>query len=429
MSNPGEIAISASEVLLIVQRHLLENNEENLEVISHELKPFSATTQGFLSNHRYLCIVLKQKVKDRVIGHQLKFFAKLAPVHSAAFLKYVDDLNVFEKESNNYHWLIPRLENINIGTVFAPKCYLARNDILIFEDLTDSQYRLGNSAGGILDYEHLKLALRTLACMHSASIVLESRTGKSIEEQYPKCTQENCYPEDPNRLRHTFYQLGVETLSAFIPLMPEYMDSPDICKITDRFNELMQKIFSFVRTSTKYRNVFCHGDVYANNLMFRYEESSDQGSVPIDCKLIDYQFCRYAPPALDALCALCNSTTRLFRQNNLNSLLDDYYAVLGSFLANHNINIEDEFPREEFEETAEYFKLAALMESCFFSHISLLPEEIANGICNNSDNFQLFFSDDRISMCVKAFENDSNYRERIRDTLSDIIDNYILNEN
>ncbi|CAD7079275.1 unnamed protein product [Hermetia illucens] len=426
MSSSGEVKVSSSDVLQIVQRHYREFDEKSLKILGYDFVPFSNDTQGFLSHQQYLCVLLKHQTKDGIFEEKLKFFAKLMPISSESLTSYIEDFNVFDKEANVYRVLFPRLQGINLGTEFAAKCFMARNDILVFENLAEKQFRLGTMPGSILDFHHLKVALKTLASIHSASIILESRSKKSLLELYPQCLQENAYPEDKNSTWVGFVKLTIKTLSSFISLIPKYRDSPDLDILIKKFNKTLDRIFIFARKSDKYRNVVNHGDLWANNLLFRYDTKDPNSPKPIECRLVDFQLVRYAPPMLDVLTILTIPTTSAFRKNYLDNLLELYYEFMKDFLKDHNINIEEEIPKEQFNDSVEYFKLAGLIESCLFSHITLLPPDIADSIHQNSADFAKFATRDKFEICKKAFESNQVYRERMTDMISEIMDNYVL---
>lgn len=73
-------------------------------------------------------------------------------------------------------------------------------------------------------------------------------------------------------------------------------------------------------------NVMCHGDLWVNNLMFRYDGRTDRVA---DVRLIDLQTARCASPVIDILHFVFTSTERSMRDAHLDELLQCYLdAVL-----------------------------------------------------------------------------------------------------
>merc|ERR1712168_533338 len=57
----------------------------------------------------------------------------------------------------------------------------------------------------------------------------------------------------------------------------------------------------------------CHGQPWAGNVYFRYEEDSDGENVPVDAIFTDFQSCSYGRTGQDIAHFLLASTTREFR--------------------------------------------------------------------------------------------------------------------
>lgn len=70
------------------------------------------------------------------------------------------------------------------------------------------------------------------------------------------------------------------------------------------------------------------GDVWINNTMFRYDDNGK----PIQVKLIDWQFARYASPVVDIILCLLSCTRKELRDKHYDELVMIYYESLSSFL-------------------------------------------------------------------------------------------------
>ena len=108
-------------------------------------------------------------------------------------------------------------------------------------------------------------------------------------------------------------------------------------------------------------------------------------------------------------------------------LLDDYYNFLSKFLEREHLNIEGYLARQEFNETADKFRIVGLIESLLFSHLTDLPTELAEAVTSSANGFTDFFDAKRVDMCLEAFRTDDVYRERMTDMLEDFVDTFVLN--
>lgn len=229
-------------------------------------------------------------------------------------------------------------------------------------------------------------------------------------------------------LRRKWVQNSVSVLCEMVKAVPEYRTQST--EMVQHLTTVIMEIFEYCQPSQEFRNVFSHGDLWANNVMFRYASFKDgcrrDDLLPVEAKLVDFQLARYAPPALDVLTLIANTTDRSFRDEHLVKLLDMYYCHLGSELQNHNLDICVEYPRQEFDDSCRYYHLAGIIESALFGHLTLLPADITSSIVNTADGFEQFTGESRIGMCMKAFQSNAFYRERLSGILREIVDLYVL---
>lgn len=394
----------------------------NFEVNCFNLKPISDDPAGFLGSHRYLVVEVTVKNAAKQDAKQkLRFFTKSAPIEIASRMEYLEEFGVFKKEISVYRDVLPKFQDIFEG--IAPKCYYADNNWLVFEDLHQQGYRMGAGRDGLYDREHLKCAIKNLAALHAASLIYEVRQNLKIDELNPLAAKENAYPETntPEHMRFRNFINAIKVFKAFLKEMPKY--SEQLNYIFNHIQDIMFVIFKFVKTSTKYRNVFSHGDLWANNIMFQYGK---YGEIPTQSCFVDFQLARYAPPMLDLITLLTIPTTREFRQKYLMELLADYYRYMTDFLKHEHFSIEDFITEQEFYASFEEFRICGLIESCLFSHLTILPPDLTKSLTASTDGFTDFFDHKREEICLKAFTTDETYRTRLTDMLEDLVDNFIV---
>uniref|UniRef100_A0A1I8PWT3 CHK kinase-like domain-containing protein n=1 Tax=Stomoxys calcitrans TaxID=35570 RepID=A0A1I8PWT3_STOCA len=426
------IQLTHHEVQGLCQNYLRDNYEPEsiaaeknfkLNVIRYKLNPISDSPSGFLGHHRFLVVDVHMEKNGRIEINKIRFFIKAAPAEIASRMEYIEEFGVFKKEIVVCRDVLPKLQDIFAGV--APKCYYADNNLLVFEDLQYRGYRMAAARDGLLDYKHLQCALKSLAAMHAASIVFELREKRTIVDIFPEAVIENAYPALPLPPEHVRYQNfanGVEVFLELIKQMPKYHSHMDV--IQEQLYPKMSTIFKLAQTSKHFLNVFSHADLWANNIMFAYDKSNE---IPIQCRFVDYQLARYAPPMLDVITILTIPTSREFRSKHLMDLLGDYYRYMGEFLLREQLLIEDFLSPKEFWQTFEEYRICGLIESCLFSHLTILPPSLTQSLTSSTDGFSDFFNRKRVDLCLAAFKSDQIYRERLSDMLEDVVDNYILN--
>lgn len=466
--NESIIKFTNDELLLICRRYFLDQSKiseklNKLKIIAYDIKRLSETPLGFLGEHNTLRITYQLKSN---VNAELSVFTKTLP----QFSDYVKNFNGFNKEICLYQFLLPRLQDVTIGSKkWAPNCYLTRSDnLLVMENLNEEDFQMApKTNGGRFDYDHLVVALKTLARFHASTIIFEERTHRKIPQHYPGYLKENAYPsvtpeEEDGSIRVIGFKNACAALVALAKLIPKYRDADENVKqrIEIELPVVLRQIFVLCQPSKVYRNVVNHGDLWSNNILFRYDEklepsrrrlserliveceihddsinrqtsngtsNKNSNNRPIDARLVDFQLARYAPPILDVVSLISITTNTHFREKYMEKLLEHYYECLIEEIQRHDIDIDDVLNKRELIESYNSYRLAGLIESCLFSHLTLLPESMTLALVSSSKSFDEFIqSSGRSQICVEAFNQDENYRLRMSDMLMEIVDNYVI---
>ncbi|XP_021703900.1 uncharacterized protein LOC5568178 isoform X5 [Aedes aegypti] len=509
MVDPAALGLTEEDVELIVKRYLQEKRDRynaKFRVLSYHVKRLSEEPIGYLGDHYFLNVVLREKMvhysaeeEEYAEEEYLSFFLKILPEQVPKLADYVREMGCFRKEIQLYTHLIPRLQDVTIGTKpFAPRAYLTKDEkLLVFENLKAEGYRMLENNKSLLDFAHLEVALKTVAKLHAASLVLEERTKQSIMKLYSGHLNENVYIDDDTYVRKTNLDNAIKALCELIKRIDKYRNSDKLDFILAKFPEVIRRIYDFARPSTEYRNVFNHGDLWNNNLMFKYDEpetsapNSDPGacsgeggaaghqqehqpqgadqsppscsihangekrrrkrsdivrpnpfnfentpftedrepwSCVRDCVMIDFQIARYSPPAYDVMSLLNTTTTRPFRTVYLDRLAKLYYEFLRGELEWFQIDVDEVFPGDHFRDSCEEYKLAGLIDSILFRHLTLLPVDLVASCkeCPVPVSFENLMENSISDLGIKAWDTCENYRFMMTDLLSDLIDSYIL---
>lgn len=98
---------------------------------------------------------------------------------------------------------------------------------------------------------------------------------------------------------------------------------------------LYRTMYKCVRDTSADWTVICHGDLWINNLMFRYNRGECDG-----VKFIDLQTLRYTSPVIDILHFLYTSTERSVRDAHMDNMIDDYVESLYDTLQKFDVHDE-----------------------------------------------------------------------------------------
>ncbi|XP_055315524.1 uncharacterized protein LOC129575663, partial [Sitodiplosis mosellana] len=236
--------------------------------------------------------------------------------------KLVRSRNVFAKEICIYNEIIPRIESVfkaaNIPTKLTPKCYDSdvQQSYLILEDLTFANYYTIPRSQG-LNFDHIKLCLRTLALWHAASV-------KIMNNEIPSFYDIFLMPHvSLNGSPHyrTLFENAVSACSK------TFENHSNLQKIAQKLNQLTNRVFEKCCVATerydKALNVLTHGDLWSNNIMFSTELSTE--TLPL---FLDFQMSYFGSPILDVSYLLFTSANDTVTSDEFNQLFDYYCEQL-----------------------------------------------------------------------------------------------------
>lgn len=130
-----------------------------------------------------------------------------------------------------------------------------------------------------------------------------------------------------------------------------------INKIEKLSGQMYNRMSAHVNDTTANKwNVLCHGDLWINNLLFKYD--CHHSKMPVTgVKLIDLQTVRYSSPIIDILHFFYSSTRRNLRDTYLDQLLADYLVAFRNELWRHLHDCYPEVLRTiDSEFTLEYIR-------------------------------------------------------------------------
>lgn len=178
-------------------------------------------------------------------------------------------------------------------------------------DLADCRDRLNLS-----DVEMFNI-MKSLAIMHSSSIVYEYCNNISIGEAFTNCLQEitlSCSVP--------WLNTGLNALVEVAKIHPKYKTVGGQAFIANELLPHLYMICSMADTSLKYRNVLCHRDLWGGNIFLNYKDPH-RAAV-----FVDFQTCRYSPPAIDIIFILFMNLSRERRILSDDVYLRYYYRQL-----------------------------------------------------------------------------------------------------
>ena len=192
--------------------------------------------------------------------------------------------------------------------------------VIVLEDLGPRGFLLQNFTEG-LDNLHVDVVMKALAHFHAAAFVLKRQIApESLPDRYPITITANSFSKDS-----VFVRFMKHNTELYAEMLETYGDS-DLAQwvreffIGDSFQESLKQ--SAAPDDEKLA-ITCHGDLWTNNILFRYKDDTPQEAV-----MLDFQFLRYANFIQDVIFFLVTSTLPAFWMNEYHKPLKKYYNYL-----------------------------------------------------------------------------------------------------
>lgn len=298
-----------------------------------------------------------------------------------------------------------------------------RDDILVFEDLTLSSYE---TIPLTIEFEseHLQKALKTLSVFHSSSIVFESRElvpkGNNIGQEFKDMLFETTFFHGSE-----WIECGVRAIKTAALERTKYGKGTKYGPLIEaEFKAKVRKTYDMVKDPVyKVSSVFCHRDLWSNNLMFKFDKDDDSYSRPHHCLLLDFAISRYLPLTVDVLIAIILCTRRQHRKQHFEYYLNYYYQCLKDELAEHQIQIDELFTWTEFRKNCNDFWLLPLVMNSIFITVTRLPQDRLIHLSeNDQEGYKKIMVENRDDLILETMDKDQQFREILVESLEELIE-------
>ncbi|XP_061393993.1 uncharacterized protein LOC133329533 [Musca vetustissima] len=272
-------------------------------------------------------------------------------------------------------------------------CLDYMDEFLICEDLGQSGHRQ-NVRTQMPTIDLASATFRSIAKFHAMSFILQSKKPQ-IFRNLIKDFSDNLFNENIDPITIEFGKKYIRKTRVMLEQdmqRSSTSSSSSSSSILKQIEALQKLEDNFKEVSMQCVNgaamapyaVICHGDFWNNNMLYKYDDHTNEA---VSAKLIDFQLSRYASPVVDLMHYLCTSTDHDLRRVHFNELLDIYYAELTRHIEQHQLQMEDIYPKKVFFEQLHSIGIfglcmAAFSIPFFISNSSELPDldEVATAI-------------------------------------------------
>lgn len=403
----------------IIRKKLRQDAMDDFSLIDYKIVPIGEVN-GYVGQY----FILKATVacpKSPMETKNINFFTKIPPPTKSPLYDFVQEYGLFKKEVALYTTVFPKIRLDNHNGKCIPEFFLGvGGDVIVLEDMVHSGYTMANKFTPF-DFEHCKILMKTLAKFHAKSFIFEQQCKKTLHDKFSYCMHETLWPQQGTA--KPMFDAAVKGIVSMIDLLSELND--------DQRSMFKKKILRLCKDHTvkllpsvKHKNVLCHGDLWANNLMFKY----DANNQPVECCLVDFQLARYNPPAHDILCFLQFSTTRKLRENHGKTLFKIYHDSMAAIMMEAGLNISEVFSWDEFIESIQDLRIMCMIHGVLNTPIMLLDSDAVDKyFAEEPKLLESILHVDRTPLICEQFNEIPKYRARMIDGLLELYD-YIIGD-
>ncbi|KAF5288418.1 hypothetical protein FQR65_LT02070 [Abscondita terminalis] len=221
-----------------------------------------------------------------------------------------EKMKFFASEIAFYSEVLPMLNKLEYTTKITPNPYYASKTPkkrIVLEDLSLLQYKMCNRLEG-LDLDHCLLTMEKVAYLHAASLLLYEQ-NPTIMDIFKK---DEFYKDELFKKWDSI---------AFKEMLSACQRKPNLEKYVNLITQdLMGKCSALRKIDPKF-NVFNHGDLWCNNLMFQYNEDGYLN----DVLFVDFQVATFTSPFYDLHFFLATTPNLEVKKTHTNTILKHYY--------------------------------------------------------------------------------------------------------
>ena len=140
---------------------------------------------------------------------------------------------------------------------------------IVLDDLKEQGFRLADRTER-LDMQHCLLVVKAIAQSHAASAVLHLKDPEIF-----KPFSESFYCERQRKTLEYFFQSNLKILAKEVEKWPLFNDR-FACKLHTVADKSVDFLMKLLKRDDNDFNTFVHGDLWVNNMMFRYSDNTDE---------------------------------------------------------------------------------------------------------------------------------------------------------
>ncbi|XP_022218899.2 uncharacterized protein LOC111071718 [Drosophila obscura] len=364
--------------------------DEQLKIVQLQINPALGPGEnygGVLTRARIHFTLSKDPAQEQLQN----LIVKTAIDDDELSKELMEPYDIFNREMNIYEEVLPKLNDLlkeidDSEPLFPTAIYVDRErTAIVFEDLSVAGYVMADRVR-LLNVEHTHLILRKLAKMHATSAVLNERQSGCLE------SYDRGFFNRYTNSYSGYFVGGLLAAARWMSQVPKLADyGQKLFQLAPHYMDIGRKCFA---PTPGHVNVLAHGDVWTNNVMFKYDPSTGR---PLDVLLIDFQYSFWGSPCIDLHHLFNTSLKEPLRREQQSGLFQFYHSIFTDTLEKLHYH-QNPIP------SLHDFKLQTEQKRFFAMHSTVVVQPV-------------MISEDPTDACFNALMNDDERGIRFKNRL------------
>ncbi|XP_046679753.1 uncharacterized protein LOC124367146 [Homalodisca vitripennis] len=334
---------------LVLRGSDLKNGTIN--IMEYSVQPAVAPGNNFAS---HLYRVKVHYIDNSFEKHHMCLIVKV-PSTKGFLGEFLEVMDLFGKERKIYDTILPNFKETLRKELGPKSLYCPLRKGLVLQDLKEEGYKMCNKWTR-LDFHHCEFVVKTIAKYHAASVLCYNIDAKLVDS----VCEEVVYPDGGpyEKELKVWVESALENIAKKLDIINDCKLYADL--ISGKIDQMWDSAKSMCKRKLTGLNVLNHGDLWANNVLFKYKSFNEVE----DVKFIDFPIARFTSPVLDLMYFLWMSgSERVLRDQQ-----EELYNI---YLLNLNYNLQrlgcvERMTREELLQDLCSLSDWALLSICLF---------------------------------------------------------------
>lgn len=271
-----------------------------------------------------------------------------------------------------------------------------------------------------LEYDQILATVEALAKFHAKSFIYEEKKSKDLNRPYRIWEDYSDYLQEPLNGQR-WRDAGRNAVIEYLKVFSVHKNNANFSKCLEIvIPMLFEGAITLMKPSLEYRNAVIHRDLWSNNIFLKQLDNGRTHAL-----LVDFQTVLYSSPMLDLSSMIFFNTTRAFRSEHTDKILNFYYELLSEELKSEGIDITTILEQTSLSKAYEDSIMFGITQAAIIVPIVAMNSARRKQLFSDPETSQKINEVSRSEEFIDTAKEDDNYRCRVTELFDEIVERYI----